>query len=263
MARDRLAMILERMAAKKELNSSHYKVYLCLFSAIQEGKKLNKNMLSSIIGMSIRNVRRTTKELVETGNIKVNKDGFLSVTFVSGLPAKTDRSVRFQDKSGRATNKSLSMNLREDIRTKIEELSYVEHKTYKEILLSLNMKSSSFYSKSRRRKSDPRFKDLVEALFVTYEKEVKEKLNAMWGKSDAAMLKRLLKALPEETVERLRKSFENFLWTKDKFDADHIRKNPVRFWTTVVTEYLPSKDHFDVVENYRKKHGKVEKEKNV
>lgn len=279
MAGERLSFILRGMAAKENLHSSHYKIYLCLFSAIQEGKKHNRNSISAITGMSIRSIRRATKELLKSGNIIEDKEGFLAITFDSGMPKSADIVVRLGDKTTPKNEKTTtyvrsndcassatqSMNLREDLRSKIEELCYIEHKTYKEILVTLNKRNilSTSSSKRKIRKSDPRFKKLVEALFVTYEKEVKERLHSMWDSSDAAMLKKLLKALPDEKVERLQKSFENFLWTKNKFDASQIRKKPVRYWTTVVTQYFPSKNNFDVVESYRKKYGKVKKEKNV
>jgi len=90
---------------------------------------------------------------------------------------------------------------------------------------------------------DIRFKKLVDLLFIAYEKEIGEKLNPFFTKSDAAMIKRLLKSLPEEKTERLVVSFQNFLKTNNDFDADHIKvTGVVRFWASRVTKYLPKKE---------------------
>jgi hypothetical protein len=83
---------------------------------------------------------------------------------------------------------------------------------------------------------------VVDGLFEIYEKEVNKKLNPIFGKDDAAMIKRLLKKLPEESVSRLLESFRSFLTTPDGFHAKQIGSKPVRYWATRINEFLPEKD---------------------
>jgi len=90
--------------------------------------------------------------------------------------------------------------------------------------------------------ADNRFKEVVDGLFDVYEKETKKKLNPIFGGDDAAMIKRLLKNLPEETVDRLVESFRIFLTSPDRFHGTQIGTKPVRYWATRINEFLPEKD---------------------
>ena len=248
MARDRLSVILDGMALKKDLKAAHYKVYLSLFSAIQKGTKESKKTLQLATGMTLRTVQRTIKELAATGNLKEGKDGFLSITFWSGLPAKVqENEAEKATQMSRSDAESQSIYLREDIRNKIYELSNMIHISYNEVLSSLKLRAISSISDSKSRmRVDLRFQELVDRLFKTFEKVFKEKMNPLWGKSDGAMVKRMLLSLPEEGVDRLVSSFENFLHTTDPFEIEQVKNKPVRYWATRVTKYLPAKQ-FDVV----------------
>lgn len=214
MARDRLALILEGMAARKDFNASHYKVYLCLFSGMQDGFDFNEEKICKVTGMHKRTVQKTVKELLNTGNVFKTDAGFISVTFKTGLPVETQ--------------------------------SVANSKTKKEKLDTLN---KDVYTSSAAC-GPQRHKELVDGLFAVYEKEVKVPLNQLFTNADGAMVKRLLKNMPEVNIEEFLKSFKNFLWTEDEFDASHVKENPVRFWTSRVVKYLPNKK-FDVVKAYQ------------
>ena len=91
MARDRLAKILEGMAAKKDLKALHYRIYLCIFSGLQDGVYHNENSLQKITNMHLRTIQKGVKELIETGNLKKDSDGFILLTFWSGFPVKVQK----------------------------------------------------------------------------------------------------------------------------------------------------------------------------
>lgn len=219
MARDRLAMILEGMAARKDFNASHYKVYLCLFSGMQDGFSYDESKICKVTGMHKRTVQKTIKELLDTGNIFKTDQGFISVTFKTGLPVET-QSVRPDLKS--------IMNSKKEI-----------HDTPKK-----NIFTSSAACGPQRHK------ELVDGLFEVYKKQVGVPLNQLFTNADGTMVKRLLKNMPEVSLKDFLRSFKNFLWTDDDFDARHVKENPVRFWASKVIKYLPEK-RFDVVEAYK------------
>jgi len=127
----------------------------------------------------------------------------------------------------------------DDIRNKTSEIHSYESKNPKE----------------KKKKADERFKELVDRIFIIYEKETRKKLNPLFGAADGKAVKRLLENLPEENVERLCESFLNFLRTDDDFDYKQISRGPVRYWATRVYAFLPERQ-FDVEEGYRRKHGK-------
>jgi hypothetical protein len=212
-------MILESMAARKDLKGSHYKVYLCMFSGVQEGVFHTEEDLKRLTKMHQRTVQKTVRELIETGNIEKDEDGYLHLSFTSGLPA---------------TTQSVSPDLKSIMNSKKEI-----HDTPKKNILT----SSAACGPQRH-------KELVDGLFAVYEKQVGVQLNQLFTNADGAMVKRLLKNMPEVSIKEFLKSFKNFLWTEDEFDAQHVRENPVRFWTSRVVKYLPQKK-FDVVEAYK------------
>lgn len=218
MARDRLAMILEGMAARKDFNASHYKVYLCLFSGMQDGFTFNEEKICKVTGMHKRTVQKTVKELLDTGNIFKTDEGFISVTFKTGLPVE-----------------SQSVSYLKNIMNRKKEI----HDT-----LNKNIFTCSAACGPQRHK------ELVDGLFAVYEKKVGVTLNQLFTNADGAMVKRLLKNMPEVSLKEFLKSFENFLLTEDEFDAVHVKENPVRFWTSKVIKYLPDKK-FDVAESYK------------
>ena len=258
MARDRLALILESMAANKGLKTPHYKIYLCIFSGLQEGIYHSVESISRLTKIKPRTLQRTIKELLETGNIQKDSNGFISLTFWSGFPAKIqkigsvqkiesvfkgDKSEQGDDKSEQNDEETQSMlyhvsNTKKQDHVNIDlETDNKKHVKHDTRVMSLDPRNEDLM------RPDIRFKKLIDALFVVYEKETKEKLNPFFTKSDAAMIKRLLKSLPEEKTERLVVSFRNFLQTNDGFDADHIRTTGVvRFWTSRFTKYLPKRE---------------------
>lgn len=266
MARDRLALILESMAANKELKTSHYKVYLCIFSGLQEGSYQNIESLARITKINPRTLQRTVKELLETGNIQKDSNGFISLTFWSGFPAKVQKIESIQKiESMVKSDKSEQSDDKSEQNDEETQSMYLVSKTKKQDYVNIELVTDNKkHVKSDTRvmlldprnedlmRPDVRFKKLVDLLFIAYEKEIGEKLNPFFTKSDAAMIKRLLKSLPEEKTERLVVSFRNFLKTNDSFDADHIRTTGVvRFWTSRVTKYLPKKE-VDIKEIYAK-----------
>jgi hypothetical protein len=212
-------MILESMAARKDLKGSHYKVYLCMFSGVQEGVYHTEEDLKRLTKMHQRTVQKTVRELIETGNIEKDEEGYLHLTFTSGLPA---------------TTQSVSPDLKNIMNSKKEI-----HDTPKKNILT----SSAACGPQRH-------KELVDGLFAVYEQQVGVTLNQLFTNADGAMVKRLLKNMPEVSIKEFLKSFRNFLWTEDEFDAQHVKENPVRFWTSRVVKYLPEK-RFDVVEAYK------------
>lgn len=220
MARDRLAMILESMAARKDLKGSHYKVYLCIFSGIQEGIFHTEEDLRRLTKMHQRTVQKTVRELVETGNVEKDEEGCLHLTFTSGLPATTQSVADLKNIMNSEKKKEILGTLNENVYTSSAACGPQGHK------------------------------ELVDGLFAVYEKRVGVPLNQLFTNADGAMVKRLLKNMPEVSLKEFLKSFENFLCTEDEFDADHVKENPVRFWTSRVVKYLPEKK-FDVVEAYK------------
>ncbi|MEE9567617.1 MAG: hypothetical protein V3W17_08985 [Desulfobacteria bacterium] len=244
MARDRIALILESMAANKELKSSHYKVYLCIFSAQQEGRVHNESSLKNITGMHTRTVQKAIKEMLETGNIQKASDGSIYLNFTSGFPAiQKGESAAKGAVRPKTTSKTQSV-LYQDTNNTEQETENIEHETHNEKHLNAKQDLRSSVPRNEELKGpDPRFKILVDTLFQVYEKEVGEKLNLMWTIADAAMIKRMLKALPEEKVDRIVSSFKSFLKTDDDFDAEHVRQSGVvRFWSSRYTQYLPEKE---------------------
>jgi len=263
MARDRLALILESMAANKELKSSHYKIYLCIFSGQQEGRVHNEKSLQEITGMHSRTVQKALKELLETGNIQKASDGSIYLNFKSGFPAiQKGESAAIGTVSPKSDQKSQSVLKQESYNEK-HGPGNIEHKTSNEDPSSSDTRVKSSDPKNEdlnqtsknKKKADKRFKILVDRLFEIYEKETKNKLNPLFGVADGKMIARLLKNLPEESVDVLCASFVNFLRTDDDFDALMITRGPVRYWATRVTAFLP-KQKFDVVEGYKNRNRK-------
>lgn len=256
MARDRIALILESMAANKELKSSHYKIYLCIFSGLQEGVSHTVESIARITGMHIRTAQKGVNEMLETGRIVRDENGFILTTFHSGFPSiQKGESAATQAAIPEKHPKTQSV-LYQDIKNTEQEIENIEHETHNEKHLNVKQDLRSSVPRNEELKGpDPRFKILVDALFETYEKEVKEKLNPLWTGADAAMIKRLLKSLPEEKTERIVKSFKNFLTTNDDFDIQHIKQAPVRYWATRLTKWLPEKD-IDIKAIYDKMTGK-------
>ena len=362
MARDRLSVILDGMALKKDLKAAHYKVYLSLFSALRKGFCHNKQSLRLATGLSLRSFQRGLSDLIKTGNVALSPSKAVFLTFITGLinnetvekidkssaksnvlskfiyfiksgkyikigissnvfhrlnslqsasptklsvlgiikdsTHKTEKEIQDKFKSlrvegewfvyGKSLKKyieelsesgkmvaleraklvasdaeSQSIYLREDIRNKIYELSNMIHISYNEVLSSLKLRAISSISDSKSRmRVDPRFQELVDRLFKTFEKVFKEKMNPLWGKSDGAMVKRMLLSLPEEGVDRLVSSFENFLHTTDPFEIEQVKNKPVRYWATRVTKYLPAKQ-FDVVAAAKAQQRRNREKKNV
>ncbi len=265
MARDRIALILESMAANKELKSSHYKIYLCIFSGLQEGILHTVESIARITGMHIRTAQKGVNEMLETGRIVKDENDLILTTFHSGFPSKVQKiepvqkghSAANQGEIPEKHSKTQSV-LYQDTNNKKHEIENIDHKTSNKKHLNVEQDLRCSVPRYEELKGpDPRFKILVDALFETYEKEIGEKLNPMWTGADAAMIKRLLKSLPEEKTERIVKSFYNFINTSDSFDAQHIRQAPVRYWATRLTKWLPEKD-IDIKEIYAKMTGEKE-----
>ena len=258
MARDRIALILESMAANKELKSSHYKIYLCIFSGIQEGVSHTVESIARVTGMHIRTAQKGVNEMLETGRIVRDENGLILTTFYSGFPAiQKGESAASGDVLMKNPSKTQSV-LYQDTKNKKHETENIDHETSNEKHLNVKQDLRSSVPRNEELKGpDPRFKILVDALFETYEKEIGEKLNPLWTGADAAMIKRLLKSLPEEKTERIVVSFKNFITTSDDFDAQHIRQAPVRYWATRLTKWLPEKG-VDIKEIYAKMTGEKE-----
>lgn len=266
MARDRIALILESMAANKELKSSHYKIYLCIFSGLQEGVLHTVESIAKITGMHIRTAQKGVNEMLETGRIVRDENDLILTTFYSGFPSKVQKIEPVQKGESAANqgeipekhSKTQSV-LYQDTKNKKYEIEDIDHKTSNEKHLNVKQDLRSSVPRNEELKGpDPRFKILVDTLFLVYEKDIGEKLNPLWTIADASMIKRLLKSLPDETPYRIAKSFHSFLQTNDSFDADHVRESGVvRFWASKVTKYLPEKD-IDIKEIYAKMTGEKE-----
>lgn len=244
MANNRLAKILKGMAARKELKTAHYKIYLCLLAAAQDGSGYNMNVLSIETGLNIRTVQRAVKEMLDSGNVSQNKDGWLQLAFDPGIGR--DRFVASDSGSARnsdSSSQSLSMsNLRSYIIKYVSRDQISDFRDKKSDTHDVCLRISDLPSEGDRMGPDNRFKEVVDGLFEVYEKEVGKKLNPIFGGDDAAMIKRLLKNLPEESVSRLVESFKIFLTSPDKFHATQIGTKPVRYWATRINEFLPEKE---------------------
>lgn len=247
MARNRMANIFRGMASNKELKNSHLRVYLVVFAGIQDGFSYNEISLSKETGMHIRTVQKAVSEMIQSGNIVKIDDGFIIPTFDTGIqfiePIQKGESAANRAALPEIPSKTQSVLNQESNNTE-QETENIEHETHNEKRLNVKQDLRSSVPRNEELKGpDPRFKILVDTLFQVYEKEVGEKLNLMWTIADAAMIKRMLKALPEEKVDRIVGSFKNFLKTNDDFDAEHIKQSGVvRFWSSRYTQYLPEKE---------------------
>jgi len=242
MARNRLAKILKGMAARKELKTAHYKIYLCLLAASQDGSGYNKNVLCVETGLSMRTVQRTVKEMLDSGNISQSKDGWLQLTFDPGIGGdRFGASGADSDPNGSTKAKSLSMHLRSYILCYISPNQISNIRTVKRNTNDITLKILDL-PKVDLMSPDMRFKKVVDGIFEIYEKETGKTLNLLFKASDGAMVKRMLTKLPEESISRLLLSFKNFVTTTDGFDADQINQAPVRYWATRATKWLPKKE---------------------
>lgn len=242
MASNRLAKILKGMAAKKDLKTSHYRIYLCLFSGVQEGVLYTQKSLIKDTGMSVRSVQRTVKELIEAGTISKDEKGIISLTFDPGIGR--DRSGASDDRFGAARSdspKSLSIPLRSYILCYISPNQISNIRTVKRNTNDITLKILDL-PKVDLMSPDMRFKKVVDGIFEIYEKETGKTLNLLFKASDGAMVKRMLTKLPEESVSRFLLSFKNFVTTTDGFDADHVYQAPVRYWATRATKWMPKKE---------------------
>lgn len=241
MAKNRMANIFKGMAARKELKASHLKVYLVIFAGIQEGVSYDETRIAEITGMHLRTVQKTLADLIQTGNVN-KSNGLLMCTFDTGIPYGPQAAFGAKSNpNGKEQAESQSIHSESKI------LYYVT----KDQISDFRNKRSDIHDiclrvydlpKEDRMGADNRFKELVDGLFEIYEKETKKKLNPIFGGDDAAMIKRLLKNLPEESVARFIESFRVFLTSPDKFHATQIGAKPVRYWATRINEFLPEKD---------------------
>ena len=242
MARNRLAKILKGMAARKELKTAHYKIYLCLLAAAQDGSGYNMNVLSMETGLGIRTIQRAVKEMLDSGNISQSKDGWLQLAFDPGIGRdRFDASGADSGPNGSTEAKSLSMHLRSYILyyispNQISNIRSVKRNTNDITLKILDLPKVDLMS------PDMRFKKVVDGIFEIYETETGKTLNVLFKASDGAMVKRMLTKLPEESVSRILESFKRFVTTTNGFDADQLHQAPVRYWATRVTKWLPKKE---------------------
>ena len=242
MARNRLAKILKGMAAKQDLKTPHYRVYLCLFAGVQEGVSYTQKSITEETGMSLRSVQRTVKELIEVGTISKDEKGLISLTFDPGIGH--DRSVASDDRFGASRSdspKSLSIPLRSYILCYISPNQISNIRTVKRNTNDITLKILDL-PKVDLMSPDMRFKKVVDGIFEIYEEEVGKTLNLLFKASDGAMVKRMLTKLPEESISRILESFKNFVTTTNGFDADQIHQAPVRYWATRATKWLPNKE---------------------
>lgn len=175
---------------------------------------------------------------------------------------KTPKTTTFSEKS-----QSMYLRVRE-IYNISHDYRYIILKTCNKkcVTLETSLKTSEIHSyesknpkkgnkkKETKKRADRRFKVLIDRIFEIYESETGTKLNPVFDITDGAMVKRLLKKLPEESVDRLCESFLFFLRTNNEFDADQIKRKPIRYWATRINVFLQKKQ-FDVSEGYRRKHG--------
>lgn len=242
MAHNRLAKILKGMAAKKDLKTPHYRVYLCLFAGVQEGVVYTQKSLIEDTGMSLRTVQRTVKELIEVGTLSKDENGCISLTFDPGIGRdRFGASGANSDHKLGVTSKSLSMHLRSYILyyispNQISNIRSVKRNTNDITLKILDLPKVDLMS------PDMRFKKVVDGIFEIYETETGKTLNLLFKASDGAMIKRMLTKLPEESISRILLSFKNFVTTTDGFDADQIHQAPVRYWATRATKWMPKKE---------------------
>ena len=242
MARNRLAKILKGMAAKQELKTAHYKIYLCLLAAAQDGSGYNINVLSLETGLSLRTIQRAVKEMLDSGNVSQNKDGWLQLAFDPGIGR--DRFVASDansDPNGSSEAQSQSIPLRSYILCYISPNQISNIRTVKRNKRDITLKILDL-PKVDLMSPDNRFKKVVDGIFEIYEEEIGKTLNVLFKASDGAMIKRMLDKLPEESVSRILLSFKNFVTTTDGFDADQIHQAPVRYWATRATKWLPKKE---------------------
>lgn len=242
MARNRLAKILKGMAAKQNLKTPHYRIYLCLFAGVQEDVIYTQKTLSKETGMSLRSVQRTVKELIEAGTISKDEKGCISLTFDPGIGC--DRSVAsgaISTPNRSSEAKSLSIPLRSYILYYISPNQISNIRTVKRNKRDITLKILDL-PKVDLMSPDGRFQKVVDGIFEIYEKETGKTLNLLFKASDGAMIKRMLTKLPEESISRILGSFKNFVTTTNGFDADQIHQAPVRYWATRATKWMPKKE---------------------
>ena len=241
MAKNRMANIFKGMAARKELKASHLKVYLVIFAGIQEGVSYDETSIAEITGMHLRTVQKTLAELIQTGNIN-KANGLLMCTFDTGIPYGPQAAIGAKSYlNGKEQAESQSMYSESKILYYVSKDQISDFRNKRSDTHDICLRISDL-PKEDRMGADNRFKEVVDGLFDVYEKETKKKLNPIFGGDDAAMIKRLLKNLPEETVDRLVESFRIFLTSPDRFHGTQIGTKPVRYWATRINEFLPEKD---------------------
>lgn len=242
MAQNRLANIFKGMAARKDLKASHLRVYLVIFAGVQEGTSYNEISISKTTGMHLRTVQKTVAELVQSGNLEKDEKGFIRPTFDTGIPCGPQAaSGAKSDPNSQDHAQTQSIHKRSDIKIYVSKDQISNFRYKRSDIHDICLRISDL-PKEDRMGADNRFKELVDGLFEVYENETKKKLNPIFGGDDAAMIKRLLKNLPEESVVRFVESFKNFITSPDKFHAAQIGTKPVRYWATRINEFLPEKE---------------------
>ena len=242
MAHNRLAKILKGMAARKDLKASHLRVYLVIFAGVQEGVSYNEISIAKETGMHLRTVQKTVTELIQSGNIEKCGEGFIRTTFDTGITYGPQAAFGAKsDQNNQDPSETQSMHQRSYILKYVSRDQISDFRDKRSDIYDVCLRISDL-PKEDRMGADNRFKELVDGIFEVYEKEVGKKLNPIFGGDDAAMIKRLLKNLPEESVSRFIESFKIFLTSPDRFHATQVGAKPVRYWATRINEFLPEKD---------------------